>query len=438
VNTSAPPSVTQFRHRWPLADMQEYAQRRHDPAEIGPVAFSSDTLGITPDNWQADVLCSTRDRLLLNCSRQAGKSTTSATLALYTALYRPRSLTLLISPSLRQSAELFRKVTNLLEQLPSPPVLVEDNKLSLTTDRGSRIVSLPSSGATIRGFSAVDLLIEDEAAYVPDELYYAVRPMLAVSGGRLVLMSTPNGKAGHFWQAWDSGDDWQRVMVPATDVPRIPVAFLDEERRALGERRYRQEYLCEFVDEIEGALWRRAWIDAARVTSHPDLSRIVVAVDPAATSSEDADETGIIVAGKGIDGDGYVIADRSCRMSPDGWGRRAVQAYIDFHADRIVYEKNQGGEMVEHVLRVAWQAMGMSGKPPTTAVHASRGKQTRAEPIAALYEQGKAHHVGVHPELEDQLTSWTPQGGNSPDRLDANVWALSELMLKPERKWGAV
>ncbi len=158
----------------------------------------------------------------------------------------------MVSPSLRQSGELFRKVTDLLDRLALKPNLTEDNRLSLRLESGSRIVSLPSKEGTVRGFSGVDLIIEDEAARVPDELYRAVRPMLAVSGGRLVLMSTPFGKRAHFFEEWANGGDvWARVEVKATECPRITPAFLEEEQGSLGDWWYRQEYLCEFVEPLD-------------------------------------------------------------------------------------------------------------------------------------------------------------------------------------------
>lgn len=188
-----------------------------------------------------------------------------------------------------------------------------------------------------------------------------------------------------------------------------------------GTRIGRQELDAEILTDTPGALWTWAMIDNRQAA--PDLARVVVAVDPAVTSGEGSDETGIVVAGLGVDGRGYVLADRSCRLSPDGWARRAVQAYDDFNADLVVAEANNGGDMVEQTIRTVRKTI------PYRKVHASRGKQTRAQPVAALYEQGKVSHVEAFPELEEQLTSWTPESGTSPDRLDALVWALTELMI---------
>ena len=218
---------------------------------LDPVAFARERLGFEPDDWQVQALRSPSKRLLLNCSRQTGKSTTTAVDSVHTALYRPGSLTLLVSPSLRQSTELFAKVMGFLRMVEHRPSLDEDNKLSCTLDTGSRVVSLPSAAEKIRGFSAVDLLIEDEAAFCEDALYKAVRPMLAVSGGRLVLMSTPYGRRGHFFEAWVSDEDWERIEVKAKDCPRIPPEFLESERRALGDWWFAQEYECEFKETAD-------------------------------------------------------------------------------------------------------------------------------------------------------------------------------------------
>jgi phage terminase large subunit-like protein len=189
-----------------------------------------------------------------------------------------------------------------------------------------------------------------------------------------------------------------------------------------GTRLGRQELEGELLDDVPGALWQRAQIDKLRVAIAPQLSRIVVAIDPAMTSGENADETGIVAAAKGMDDQYYVLADRSCRDTPDGWARRAVGVFSELSADRIVAEINNGGEMVEHTLRT------IDKQIPYKAVHASRGKRVRAEPIAALYEQGKVHHVGSYPLLEDQMCSFVADDYiSSPDRVDALVWALTEL-----------
>lgn len=202
------------------------------------------------DEWQKEVLCSS-ENLLMNCARQSGKSTVSALRAVHQSISRDKSLIILISPSQRQSSELFRKTRELLSRLPIPPELIEDNMLSCLLANGSRIVSLPGTEKTIRGYSGATLIIEDEASRVADELYMALRPMLAVSKGQLILSSTPFGKRGHFWEAWDQGTNWKKVKIDAYQNPRITKEFLEEERRVMGDWWFRQEYVCEFLDPID-------------------------------------------------------------------------------------------------------------------------------------------------------------------------------------------
>lgn len=207
-----------------------------------------------------------------------------------------------------------------------------------------------------------------------------------------------------------------------------PAALEQLRARYEGTRLGRQELYAEVLTDVPGALWTLALIDDHRVDTTPELVRVTTAIDPAVTSDEDSDETGIVVAGKGTDGHCYVLADRSARVSPDRWARRAIAAHDDHEGDRVVGEANNGGDLVETVLRAVDPSV------PYKKVHASRGKRVRAEPVAALYEQGRVHHVGLFGELEEQMISWTPDSGDSPDRMDALVWAITDLMLEPERR----
>jgi phage terminase large subunit-like protein len=198
-------------------------------------------------------------------------------------------------------------------------------------------------------------------------------------------------------------------------------ALRELKARYEGTRLGRQELMGELLEDVEGALWTGSMIEEARVDKAPELRRVVVAIDPSGGSASSNDEQGIVVAGEGVNGEYYVLADRSVKLSPAGWARVAIDAYREFDADRIVAEKNFGGEMVESTIRQ------IEYNVPVRMVSASRGKAQRAEPIAALYEQGRVHHVGVFPQLEEQMATWTPTAGVSPDRMDALVWALTEL-----------
>jgi hypothetical protein len=208
--------------------------------------------GFTLDDWQRAVLTSTAHQIILLVTRQGGKSTVSAIRALHRTLYTPASLVLLLAPSYRQSKELFRKVKDALAALPFPAPLASESALELEFTNFSRIIALPGKEQTIRGFSGVSLLIVDEASRVPDELYQAVRPMLAVSGGDILLLSTPFGKRGFFHHEWaEGGASWHRAKITATECPRIPREWLEQERRSIGDWWFRQEYMCEFVETID-------------------------------------------------------------------------------------------------------------------------------------------------------------------------------------------
>jgi predicted phage terminase large subunit-like protein len=209
--------------------------------------------------------------------------------------------------------------------------------------------------------------------------------------------------------------------------------------RYAGTRLGRQELDAEVLSDTPGALWRLDDIEAARIAAAqlPTLRRLVCAVDPAVSNNENSDETGIIVAGRADDGHAYVLADYSLKASPDGWAREAVKAYNRHHCDRIIGEVNNGGALIEATLRM------VDPNVSYKAVHASRGKAVRAEPVAALYEQRRVHHVGTFPMLEDQMSAFTSdfdrgRAGYSPDHVDALVWALSELMVEPVAGWGLI
>lgn len=229
---------------------------RADPGRIMRLA------GLPPDPWQASVLRSSSGRLLLLCSRQAGKSETAAALALREALLRPRSLVLLLSPSERQSGELAAKLFAYYDAAGRPVPTRKRTELQLHLTNGSRVIALPENERTIRGYSGATLLCIDEASRVSDALYRSVRPMLAVSRGRLVALSTPFGRRGWFFDEWTGGRDWHRVKITAEQCARISAEFLAEERLALGERWYAQEYLCVFADVID-SVFSQGDIDAA-------------------------------------------------------------------------------------------------------------------------------------------------------------------------------
>lgn len=219
-----------------------------------------------PDDWQRDFLVRSAEpdfhRALLLCTRQGGKSTTTAALALRFALARPGALVLLLSPSLRQSAELFLKLLQFYRAAGEPVAASNISAMRLELVTGARVIALPGTEKTVRGFSGVDLLVIDEAARVADDLYLSVRPMLAVSGGRLVALTTPWGKRGWFYDEWTGARAWDRVRVTAAECPRIAPGFLEEERATMPLQWFRSEYFCEFADTVDQAFTTEQ-IDAA-------------------------------------------------------------------------------------------------------------------------------------------------------------------------------
>jgi len=234
-------------------DIAALAGRLTPPAAVLSALDVARRAGIQPDGWQANLLRSDARQVIMLCSRQAGKSTATAILAAHQAAFTPGSLTLIVSPSLRQSSELYLKVRNALDAIGDVlPPHEQENATTLRLANGSRVVSLPGSEKTIRGFSAPDLVIEDESARVDDDTHQSLRPMLAVGRGRLVLLSSAFGRRGHFYETWqNAGPDWLRVKVTAHDVPRIDPAWLERERMAIGTWFWEQEYMCVFKAAVD-------------------------------------------------------------------------------------------------------------------------------------------------------------------------------------------
>jgi hypothetical protein len=241
------------------------------PVEIGrslcwaidAVSFAEDRLNFIPDPWQRQLLRSRSSWLLLNCCRQSGKSTTTAIVALHTAIYEP-GIVLCVSPSLRQSKELFAKVIAFLKSIEPVIPLEEDNKSSCELSNGSRIVSLPGDPDTVRGYSAPRLVITDEAAYIPDAMAAAILPMLATGGGRRIDMSSPNGRRGYFYESWQYGENAERIKITGEQCPRIGAKYLTQMKRELGPMLYSQEFEGEFIDDSATA-FNSELIEAALV-----------------------------------------------------------------------------------------------------------------------------------------------------------------------------
>lgn len=257
---------------------------------------------------------------------------------------------------------------------------------------------------------------------LPLKAYYDLNP---VGKGHWTYREFIDGVRADNGEKLDDPESRTYAVLNPADNPLLSEAYI--KILAGMPERYRKRFqLGEYLTEVPGALWPLDTIEKNRVSERPELTRVVVAVDPSGSDGTGGDQQGIVVAGLGVDGHCYVIIDASCRMSPAGWGKRAVDLYVTEQADMIVAEINFGGAMVESTIR------GVNATVNFKPVTASRGKHVRAEPVAGLYEQGKVHHVGSFPELEEQLGMFTTagfQGSGSPDRADALVWCITELML---------
>lgn len=339
------------------------------------------------------------------------------------------------SPTYKNLADLWREAVANLQPVTRRKSETE-RRIELITGGVIDMWSLENPDV-IRGRRYARVVV-DEAAMVKDladAWSLVLRPTLIDYQGDGFFLSTPKGR-NDFMDFYERDTvkrdpEWKSWRFPSRANPHLPEGELDSMAHTYTSRAYEQEIEARFIDEVTGALWKLRELDALRVSEAPPLKRLVVGVDPAVTSNPDSDETGIVACG--VTGDdtphGYVLADSSGTYSPDTWARKAVALYHSLSADYIAAEANQGGEMVRYTLRTVDPSV------PVKLVHASRGKQTRAEPVVAIYEQGRIHHVGNFPDLELQMTTWSPvDDKESPDRVDALVWAMTELMVRHKPK----
>lgn len=391
-----------------------------------------------PHPKQREFISNPAKRKIIRAGRRGGKTVGISIFAVENFLAGKRIL--YATPTQEQIDRFWATCTRALDEAIANNVYYKNET--------KHIIELPGTEQRIRAKTAwnadtlrgdyADILILDEYQLMDETAWSEVgAPMLLDNNGDAVFIYTPPSRKSrstikardrqHAPKMFKKAEDdksgrWATFHFSSLDNPHLSREALDEIAIDMTALTYKQEILAEDVTEVPGALWKQTEIDEHRVDAAPELVRVVVAIDPAGSSKTGSDDTGIIVAGKGVDGRAYILADRTCHLSPAGWGGRAVVAYHEFEADRVVAETNFGGEMVEHVIATT------DPKVPYKDVHASRGKQVRAEPIAAMSEKGKVSIVGDMPELEEELTSWVP-GDPSPNRLDAMVWALTELML---------
>lgn len=383
---------------------------------------------------------STAKRIVCRAGRRGGKTVGMAIKAVEAFLAGKRVL--YAAPTADQINTFWRHVRNALQEPIDAGVYYknETERVIELVGTEQRIKAKTAFNAdTLRGDYA-DLLILDEWQLMNEDAWGVVgAPMLLDNNGDAVFIYTPPSArtagmskahdkrhAAKMFKAaqGDTSGRWATYTFSSHANPHLSKEALQEIARDMSNLAYRQEIMAEDIDEIPGALWTRAILEAQRLSTRPGLVRVVVAIDPAVSANESSNETGIIVAGIDAHDHGYILEDASLRSSPDGWARAAIEAYHRWEADLIVAESNQGGDMVENTLRT------IDSNVPVALVRATRGKYTRAEPVSALYEQKRVHHIGAFEELEDQLCGWLP-GDTSPDRLDALVWALTALMIGP-------
>jgi phage terminase large subunit-like protein len=392
-----------------------------------------------PHPKQAEFIGSRAKRKIVRAGRRGGKTVGVAIFAVEQFLAGKRVL--YATPTAEQIGRFWTTVTRALAPAIDAKLFYKNETEHIIELRGTeqRIRAKTAWNAdTLRGDYA-DVLILDEWQLMDEDAWQVVgAPMLLDKDGDAVFIYTPPSlhsrsaskardpqHAPKMFKraAADESGRWQAFHFTSHDNPHISQAALADITSDMTSLAYRQEIEAQDIDEAPGAMWKRGTIDAGRVLKAPDLERIVVAIDPTATKA--GDEAGIIVAG--VAGDQfYVIEDASQHGSPLQWASAAITAYHKFKADRIVAETNNGGEMVEQTLRTVDRQI------LYTAVHASRGKLTRAEPVAAFYEKGQGHHVGAFPLLEDEMCQWEP-GADSPNRMDALVWAGTELVVNRKR-----
>ena len=394
-----------------------------------------------PHSIQAEFIDCDAKRIVIRAGRRGGKTVGASQRAVKRFLNGKRVL--YAAPTEDQIGAFWFEVKRALQE----PI---DNNV-FTKNETMHYIELPGTKQRIRAKTAfnadtlrgdyADELILDEFQLMNEDAWGVVgAPMLADNDGNATFIYTPpslhnmsRSKANDpqhasklFKQAEkDESGRWKTFHFASRENPYISQVAIDELAQDMTALAYRMEIMAEDVNEVPGALWNHDDIERFRVTSHPDLVRVVVGVDPTASSM--GDEAGIITCGL-AGNDYYTLADDSRQGTPQEWATAAVTAYHRHKADAIIAEKNNGGEMVEAVIKQVDRTVNVK------LVWASRGKETRAEPIAAIAEQGRDHHVGYFAALEDELAMWTP-GDKSPNRLDAKVWAMTELTggsIKPE------
>lgn len=390
----------------------------------------------TPHDEQARFIDSPAKRKIIRAGRRGGKTTGVALLAIQA--FQAGRRVLYGVPTQDQADKFWYEIKTAFQPAIDAGIVVKNETRRYVevpgTERRLRCKTAYNAD-TFRGDYA-DVLILDEFMLMHESTWEDVgAPMLLDNDGDAVFIYTPpSRRTRHLSRADDprhaaklyaraAADEsgrWAAFHFTSRDNPYISQAAVAELAADMTQQSIRQEIDADELDDVPGALWTRALLESTRVSTVPELRRVVVAVDPSGSAGGDA--CGIVVCGKSVDGHGYVLDDVTIQGSPATWAHQAVAAYHRHKADRMVAESNFGGEMVRTTLQT------IAGAPAVQLVSASRGKVVRAEPIAALFEHGRAHLCGTFAALEDELTSYDGTGA-SPNRLDALVWAITELRL---------
>ena len=394
-----------------------------------------------PHSVQEKIINSTAKRKIVRAGRRGGKTVCAASICVQKFLLGLRPL--YAAPTSDQLETFWFEVKKALQE-PIDAGIFKKNESDHTIELVGTKQRIKGKTAwnsdTLRGDYS-DYLVLDEFQLMDEDAWGVVgAPMLLDNNGEAMFIYTPPSlssksvtkardpfhAAKMFASAQnDTTDRWEAFYFTSFDNPHISKDALEEITQDMTNLAYRQEILAEDIDEVPGALWSRKLIDVCRVVVYPSLTRIVVGVDPTGSVNN---ETGIVVAGLGSDGHGYVLDDKSLLGSPGEWGAAVITAFNRNDADAIVAEVNYGGDMVESTILGIADVTGQVCRYKD--VHASRGKAVRAEPIVARYEKGIIHHVGAFPALEDEQVSWVPgESKHSPNRLDALVWAFTELFI---------
>ena len=392
-----------------------------------------------PHPMQAQIKNDPAKRKIIRAGRRGGKTVIAATICVEKFLEGKRPL--YAAPTSDQLETFWYEVKKALQEPIDAGIFKKnetDHTIELTGTKNRIKGKTAWNSDTLRGDYS-DFLVLDEFQLMDEDAWGVVgAPMLLDNNGDAMFIYTPPSlssksvtkardpqhAAKMFKKAQlDTSGRWKAFHFTSFDNPHISKVALGDITEDMTNLAYRQEILAEDIEEVPGALWNRKLISKCRVTNHPDLVRIVVGVDPTGSTSN---ETGIVVAGKGTDGQGYILDDKSLLGSPGEWSAAVIAAYNHNKADMIVGEVNYGGDMVESTIMGAIEATNQICRYKN--VHASRGKAVRAEPIVARYENGRIHHVGTFDTLEDEMVSWVPgESRYSPNRIDALVWAMTEL-----------